>query len=227
MRSFSTHFFVYNKIYHIFASKNIEMRKIANIVGGKVPNDKNYNMISDVNEIDATLPTLFIGLENARENIEGFTILDKSYPSQNKWWTFKKTERRADYEVDIEKFHKFAIQQIVNNVKYEFINIITYSWSRFKKCHAFLFGNNKKYIYFHPNKNFLFIYSPKYNIVWGLSLTLTDYMNVNREKLIERFRKQPNNIFIHKIPFFDDSIKQTIKDNIHYIPILYDYFLSE
>ena len=46
-----------------------------------------FNVVKTMKETITDIPTLIVGLENARENIDGFSILTKKYKDDLVWWT--------------------------------------------------------------------------------------------------------------------------------------------
>ena len=101
-------------------------------------------------EINTSLPTLIIGLENAKTNIDNFNILIKRYENDLLWWTFNKTERRVDYEKDIIDFRNFCIRNVTKNFCYHNINLIETKYSNAKKYIEFIKSIEEKY-YFIDN----------------------------------------------------------------------------
>ena len=73
------------------------MMKIANIVtrSKKHGFGEEFNVVADCSEIIQGLPTLIIGLNEAKKCIPEFNILRKMYDDGKLWWTYKKTERKA------------------------------------------------------------------------------------------------------------------------------------
>ena len=53
--------------------------------------------------LDSDLPKLIIGLELSKRHIDNFSIIEKK-ANDNLYWTFKKTEKRNDYEKDLNNF---------------------------------------------------------------------------------------------------------------------------
>lgn len=121
---------------------------IANIVTKrKVTFDSLICKCKSINDIDSTKPTLIIGWEEVK-SIYGkdISILEKQI-NEKVFWTFDKTERRNDYEKDINAFYYFIIKDLIKNVKYSFINVITAQYSLIKRFLNFVKGNKTKYIY--------------------------------------------------------------------------------
>ena len=200
------------------------MNKIGNIISDvNVNNIELYNKVSCLSEIDNNLPTLIIGLDKARENINGFSILKKRY--NNIFWTFKKNERRNDYENDTKLFFNYSINCIIKDIKYKYIN-----FTKFKSCKIKSFINyinlDKKIYYIMPNNNFIFIYDKNIKTVMGISLSLCDYAKLKRDKIIKKINNSNNLCKIDNKFIYNEMVKPFIFDKPHYILPLYEYLLS-
>ena len=202
------------------------MKKLANIVT-KEHNTKFgniYNVVNSCEYIDDKLPTLYIGLNMAKQCIAYFNILEKHYPSQNCWWTFSKTERRNDYINDTTKFQEDVVLNALKEVKYEHVDFMTYTLNRLKKFIRYVMSSNDKICFLTRNSNFIFIYDTKLKCVFGLSLTLCEYCGVDRHKVVDKIKKNKRNKFIYDTSFLTVTAKKIIGDNTHYILPLADYF---
>jgi hypothetical protein len=85
-------------------------------------------------------------------------------------------------------------------------------------------GGDKKLCLLTKDSRFIFIYSEKYNTVWGLSLSLCDYIGICRKKVAKRIRENKNNIFMNGISFSDGDIRKIIGDDTHLILPALSYF---
>lgn len=197
------------------------MKKIANIVTRSKKNvfGDIFNVVDSFGKTLDGIPTLVIGMDIAKENISGFNILAKRYGDI--WWTFSKTERRCEYEDDIVEFYKYAVLHEMDKVRYVYIDPINYSLDRIKKAIGFLRGGTRKYVFLTRNSNFMFVYSEKYNAVFGISLELCEYLGVDRHKV---YRLVRNSEYIHDTSFIDSDLRKVIGNNTHYILPLYTYF---
>ena len=83
---------------------------IANIVTKrKITFDSLICKCKSINDIDSTKPTLIIGWEEVKSIYgKNISILEKQIDEKT-FWTFDKTERRNDYEKDINAFYFFII----------------------------------------------------------------------------------------------------------------------
>lgn len=194
------------------------MRKVANIVTSAKKNTFGniFNVVQSCDEAIEGIPTLIIGLESAKENIDNFSILKRQYGDT--WWTFKKTEKRCEYEEDIAKFYNYVVLHEMEKTKYVYVDIVRYPYSKIKKVINFLGDSSKKYVFLTKNSNFMFVYSEKYNTVFGISLELCEYLGVKKNKVYKLLK---NREYINDTKFIPPDLRRAIGTNTHYIPSLY------
>ena len=197
------------------------MEKLGYIVADRKPNNlKGFvEFTSDFSSVDSTKPVLIIGYKRAKELLgDKFNILDKNI-SKNVSWTFKKTEKRIDYDEDIDKFYKACINNIIYNIKYYYINIIKLKYNKIKKLYNIIFSNNKKYIYI--NNGMLYL---KYNdCVMGISLTILQYCGINTDKILTKITNNSSNVVYNETTPFVKELKKEIGNNKEYV---IPYFIS-
>lgn len=198
----------------------INVKKIGNIVTKSKKNTFGdiFNVVKSLDDIIKDIPTLIIGFEEAKECIKDFNIIDKQYGDI--WWTFKKTERRCEYEEDVMKFYNYAILHEMEKTKYVYVDLINFSLNSIKKMIKFLGDKSRKYIFLTRNSHFMFVYSEQYNTVFGISLELCEYLGVNKQKVLKLLRNQ---VYIHDTKFMGNDIRRVIGSNTHYILPLYTY----
>lgn len=195
------------------------MNKLGYVISDNIIKEKNdfVGYVKDISEADPTKPILYIGYKKAKK-VEGYkSILDKKI-NDNTFWTFKKTESRSDYEIDLEKFYIYIINNILYNINYYYINIIYIKYNKLKKLYNILFNYTKqKYIYISKNM----IYFQYEDNTYGISLNLLEYMGINQNKILQRIRSNRSNIIIydnnekvHKI------LKEIGYDNRYAVPYL-------
>lgn len=198
---------------------NVE--KIGNIVtkSRQIPYNELFNVVSSYDDIIKGLPTLIIGWAQAKTLIPNADILHKHYGDV--WWTFSKTERRCDYEDDIIEFYKHAIISRMNTIKYVYLDLVNFRLNSWKKIIQFAKSNKKKIVFFTRNKNFMFVYSEEYNTIFGISLTLCEYIGIGKNRVIKLIK---NGDVIHDTSFIDGDMRKVIGNNTHYILPLYAVF---
>lgn len=199
-------------------------RKLGNIVDVNENNKYGtmFNRVSSYGDIIEGIPTLIIGMDTAKEVLPNFSILNRL--NGDVWWTFSKRERRGDNIEDIRKFKEKVLKRHLSKVKYEYVNFACYPLGKLKKFIRYLNGNDKKLCLLTKDSRFVFIYSERYNTVWGLSLSLCDYIGICRKKVVKRIRWNKNNRFMNGISFADGDIRKIIADDTHLILPALSYF---
>ena len=199
-------------------------RKLGNIVDANEKNkyDPMFNRVSSYSDIIEGIPTLIIGMDIAKEILSDFSILNRL--NGDVWWTFSKKERRSDNVEDIRKFKEKVLKMYLSKVKYEYVNFTCYPIDKIKKFIRYMKGGDKKLCLLTKDSRFIFIYSEKYDIVWGLSLSLCDYIGICRKKVVKRIRENKHNIFMNGISFADADIRKIIGDDTHLILPALSYF---
>lgn len=200
------------------------MQKIGNIIGkGKLPLSNMFNKSMSNDGIETGLPVLYIGIDNARNNIDNFSLFNERYEN-DVFWTPSKTEKRDIFIEKTDKFVKFCLSKITTNIKYEYVNITCYGYNRLKKLLTYIKSKDLKYCFITRESRFIFFYSPKYNTVWGLSLSLCEYVGVPKSKILNIIRKNKNNLIINNINDYTaefEELRKMFSNDTHMIPIIY------
>lgn len=196
------------------------MKKLGNILTKSKKNTFGdiFNVVNSFDDLIEGIPTLIIGIDDAKQHIENFNIIDKRYGDI--WWTFTKTERRCEYEDDIIEFYNYAILHEMQKTKYVYVDLTNFSLNSIKKMINFLGDITKKYIFLTRNSHFMFVYSEKYNTVFGISLELCEYLGIKKQKVYKLIK---NGEYIHDTKFMSNEIRKVIGTNTHYILPLYTY----
>ncbi len=203
--------------------------KIGNIIvsgsGKKIP--KIFNVCKTMGDIDASLPTLIIGLHESKALLgRHFSIIERR-PKPKMWWTYKKTERNYDYEQDMLDFHRHCLQMKLGKIQYRYVDFTTYRYSKLKSFINYIRNRKPKTCFITRDRNFVFIYVPTDAIVLGLSLNLLEYCGISKDKSIRKLKSNKANIFMKSMDFMDDTMREVIGNDTHYIPVLSYLFSSE
>lgn len=196
------------------------MEKLGYIISDrKINNIKDFvGFADDISSVDSAKPVLIVGIKKAKEYCgKNFNILKKKI-SSNISWTFKKTERRDDFENDIKIFYKICILNILNNINYYYINIIKLKYSSIKKIYNIIFSNEKKYIYICNDM----IYLLHKDIIIGFSLRVLQYCGIKPNKIIDRIKSNKSNKIYEEDNPFVKMIKREIVNKEYVVP----YFMS-
>jgi len=195
------------------------MQKLGYIVTDrKIKDVKDFvGVVDDISLADPTKPVLIVGIDLAKKYIENFSILDKKV-NDNLFWTFKKTEKRVDFENDINYFYNYIINNISSNIKYYYINILNLKYSKIKKLYNILFSGERKYIYI-SNNMFYILYN---DAILGISISILEYIKVDIKKIFKKLYSNKNNIICTNASDCVKSIKTEIGNKKYVIP----YFMS-
>jgi len=171
--------------------------------------------VDKISDADTSKPTLIVGLDLAKSISDSFSILNKKL-GDNLFWTFKKTERRTEYDRDINIFYNNIIYNNINNIKYYYINIIKLNYTSIKKLYNIVFSNDSKYIFIDNGM----IYILHDDVVFGISINILQYMKINTKKIIDRLYSNPNNIICDDSTICMKSIRGEIGSNKYAVPYL-------
>ena len=198
--------------------------KLGNIVdrNDKTLYDDIFNKVSSYRMIDPSLPTLVVGIDLAKSIIPDFKMMNRG--SGDLRWTFTKRERRSENAEDIIKFKTYCIGNFTKSFRYEYVNFTCYPFSRIKKFINYIHGSDNKVCFLTKDSRFIFIYSERYRTVWGLSLSLCEYIGVNKKKVMDKIRSNKNNHFVNGVSFADNDMRNIIGNDTHLIPLLLHYF---
>lgn len=176
------------------------MKKIGNIFTKNKILDATWCNITDKREnLIKKVPTLVVGLENARKFSDNFNILDWKL-DENTYWTFGKREQRNVYEKRMDDFLNICLNFQKKSIKYDFFNVLTKSNDEkrelFEKirqsnsCICFLY-NDMAYFYINNDNNII-----------GLSLRDIDYKGMDKNKFLMKLKSMDNvKIYTNKYDF--------------------------
>ena len=202
------------------------MKKIGNVIVSS-PNYKVedcYNKFLTLSNVDNDLPTMIIGLENAKKYIDGFSIFKREYWNNMLWWTFSKVEKRSDYDKDIQKFYEVCINNIINNIKYYNININELTYCKIKKFIKYIKNNHKKK-YFIDNNKFVFIYDiEKTKNIYGISLNTCAFYGICKEKILKLIASNSKNEQIKNFYEIPNKVRRMVNDEIPNEMFLLEFF---
>lgn len=191
------------------------MRKIGNIITtSKMPDyTRLFNVVDDIDDADRSIPTIIIGVQNAREEFgDRFNVLDKCYDGGMMWWTYRKNERRADFEDDMSAFVKFCVEKVAKSIEYVYVDIPNIGINGVKRFIRYIDNGNIKLCHVTNGDSFMFIYDEKKSMSFGLSLSLCEYVGVKSEKVIDRIRRNKNNVIIDNFSKVNNLVRRYINE---------------
>ena len=201
------------------------MKHIANIITAKnikISIDIPVKKCQSIEDTQPLLPILIIGYENAKYIIKCFNILKKDYPEQNLYWTYSKTEKRCDYDSDIERFYNTAIQNVIDGIKYQYMDVFKISYTDVKNVLYFVSSITPKIILYKDNN--IFIFNKKESTIYGISLEMCEYIGINTDKIIHKIKSNSANTIIDNITQLPYKVQNIIYNKEYYVLPLYEYF---
>lgn len=205
------------------------MKKLANIVTTYPKENFGdlFNVVRECRDAEEGIPTLIIGLDNAKKCVDGFNILVKRYEGGMLWWTFKKNERRVEYDSDISEFMDYALKRFADSVTFSNVNPISLTKAGVKRCLSFIKNKDRKYCFFTKDKNYVFVYWKKNKKVIGFSLSTCEYCGFDKERIAGIIKSNKSNWMVGMGDFVGSDIRGVIGTRTHLIPALYEYFQSK
>lgn len=160
--------------------------------------DDVLQIVKDESECSiADIPKLIIGLDKAKDyaqrNGYDFDILEHVFPNGD-MWTFKKTEKRAYYEKNMQEFKQYIIQEIAKHIHYYYINVYGLRLTKLKDLYHIIFDNflQRRTNYFVIDGEMLYLALTKEKVI-GISFNHLKYIGIQREKIIGKIRQKPYN----------------------------------
>lgn len=193
------------------------MKYIANIISkSRIETSEFFNVTSDFNSVDTTLPTLIIGWKEVKELFPEQDILEcEITPTIS--WTFSKKEKRYKFEKDIKAFIDKVVKNLNENITYRFFNYIL---SSVEKRENFKNYVNKGGNSIYHNARFLYVYNPNDNLTLGISLQDLRYAQIDVSNFIKSLNSNSNNFVIDNLNFITEESLALIKDNVKAVAYL-------
>lgn len=191
---------------------------VGNIVSTtKINVSDDFNVVKSMDEIIHGLPTLIVGFDVAVKQYPELDVITRK-ASDNVFWTFKKNQKREIFEEDVYVFTHYAYESLVSDVTYFFIDPLQLSIKSLKKIIRKVRSLHAPVIYQHDDM--VYIYGEK--ILFGIDLTLLEFLGVNREKFISKLTLN-NGVLLHKNQIFIEYKKrvENLDNQVKYIPYLY------
>lgn len=192
--------------------------KIANIVStNKVNTSDEFNVVSSIEDIIPSLPTLVVGFDWVNRHYPDFDITSRRL-RKDLYWTFKRTEKRDKHDEDILWFMNKTYRDLVSKVPYIFIDPLQYTTKVLYKITRKISSIPDFTTYVHGEM----IYMYGAGFIFGIDLKLMKYIGFDCDKIKNKIKAhskvflEDNNILIEYIKHVEGLDKQT-----RYIPYLY------
>lgn len=193
------------------------MGYIANIVTkSKLETSAFFNVTSDFNTIDTSIPTLIIGWSEVKEIFPNQNILNTKIDDTISW-TFSKREKRFQYEKDVDAFINKVVSALNDKIKYRFFNFLLATQDKRASFISYVQTGNCSIYY---NSRFLYVYNINNSFTIGISLTDLEYIGINTADFIRTLTLNNNNIICDNLKCVDSNSYNLIKDNTKIIAYL-------
>jgi hypothetical protein len=192
--------------------------KIANIVStSKVEAPEEFNVVNSVNEIINGLPTLIIGYDTVNNLYPDFDIINISL-GENKYWTFKRTEKRDKYEADLKWFISKVYSDLTNDISYVFVDPIQYKGKTLIKIIKKIYSLKDPIAFL--NEQMLYVYGESF--IFGIDLKLLGFMGVDTDKIKTRINAI-SRVFLQESKILIEYKKniEALDNKVRYLPYLY------
>ena len=182
--------------------------------------DKRFNLIDSIDKSIPDLPTLIVGVDNAKKYIgksSNISYLDRKI-NDNTFWTFNRMEKRDLFEEDLFYFIEFAYNRLTKVANFKFIDLILSDSIRINSVFTNI-EHSKKVITFH-HKNMVYTYAN--DDIYGFDLRQVVYIGKSPNKFIEVI-KSFSNVFLQDEKILIEYKKELymFNDEIKYVPLIY------
>ena len=179
--------------------------------------DDNFNIVNSFNDIIQDIPTLVVGIDDAKKSYGKLNYIDRKIDDLN-YWTFSKKEKRLLFEEDLFYFIENSYKNLTNRIEYIFVDVILYDDEKVKKI-------IKKIKSFNSNISFLtdkmlYIYSDKY--IFGFDIKQIEYVKGDIDKFISKMKSLSKDFLLNNEILIEyKNNLGMLEDDLKYIPVLY------
>ena len=192
--------------------------KLANIVSSSSVNvSEDFNVVKTMDKIIHGVPTLIVGYDLVNSLFPDFDITTM-YLGDNMYWTFKRTERRDQFQEDLLKFTSKIYKDLTNDISYIFVDPIQYQSKAIRKIIRKILSSNEVISY--VNGDMIYIYADK--IIFGVDFKLLRYMGINTTRITDKIKCVSTEFLSNNEILIEyKSIIESLNDKVMYVPYLY------
>lgn len=179
--------------------------------------DKNFNLVKSTNEIIEGLPTLIVGLDNAKSFTDKISYLNRKI-NGNTFWTFTRLEKRDLFEEDLFYFIKFSYDELSKSAKFAFIDIILSDSDKINKVFNNIKLSDRVITFSYENMVYVHIN----DMIYGFDLRQVDYIGKSKTIFLDKI-KEMSDVFLSDEKILIEYKKElsVLNDEIKYIPLIY------
>ena len=149
--------------------------------------------VSSLDDADLTKPVLIVGYSIAKRT-EGFKDILTKKISDTLFWTFSRTEKKEEFDIDIEKFKNYIVERLISKVRYYYFNPFKVSLTQAKKLLKLIKTTDPSTIYI-SDKAVYVLCGPE--SVVGVSFNVLSYIGIDREKVVKLIESNKANRVIY------------------------------
>lgn len=191
---------------------------IGNVVCERELNiDDRFNVLKSIEDINPELPTLIVGINNAKMYSDNISYLDRRINDKT-FWTFTRAEKRDLFEEDLFYFIEFAYNQLIKEIRFDFVDLILYDSTKINSVFKNIESSEESITFHH--KNMMYTYAN--NEIYGFDLRQVEYIGKSRAKFIDVI-KNLSNVFLQDEKILIEYKKElsVFGDEIKYVPLIY------
>ena len=192
--------------------------KVANIVSAtKINVSDEFNVVTSLDKTIQGLPTLIVGFDVVNKKFPDFNVLKREF-APNLFWTVKRTEKRDKFEEDLTWFIGYSYLNLIEDLKYVFVDPIQYNYKSMKKIIAKIKSIEDLVTYY--NGRMLYLFGD--NIIFGIDIKLMKFVGLNTDKIISKI-KHKSSVFLEgdKILIEYKKNVEALGNQVRYIPFLF------
>jgi hypothetical protein len=137
---------------------------------------------------------------------------------ENKYWTFKRTEKRDKYEADLKWFISKVYSDLTNQLIYVFVDPIQYRGKTLIKIIKKIYSLKDPIAFL--NEEMLYVYGDGF--IFGIDLKLLRFMGVDTGKIKTRINAI-SSVFLSDVKILIEYKKniEALENKVRYLPYLY------
>lgn len=191
---------------------------IGNIVTEeKIKVSRLFNVVKSKDRVIDSIPTLYIGLDNAKSLDVKLNFLERKI-DENTFWTFNKREKRVLMEDDLYYFIEHSFKNTIKDIEYEFIDCILLEKEELTETFDLI--EKTPGVITYKKGDMVFIMCQ--NSIFGVDLAQLSYMGRDKNKFCDTV-KAWSDVFLEGeqilIEYKNDL--SMFNDEVKYLPKLY------
>ena len=140
--------------------------------------DENFNVVDSLDNIIEGIPTLLVGIDNAKKKSDKLNYIERQL-DDNTFWTFTKKEKRVLFEEDLFYFIENSYKHLTEKINYVFVDAILFDNTKMKGIFDEISKNDNN-ITFITNE-MVYIYCC--NKIFGIDLKQINHCNINTKNI--------------------------------------------